>query len=221
MQFGFYAGDKWRVKPNFTLTYGARLDLPYFPDKPQENPIAMTDFGYSTDHGAVATMFSPRVGFNWDLSGTSGKRRQIRGGIGQFVGRTPYVWLSNQYGNTGLDFTSLSVSYNANNKIPFVADPNDQPTSIPGGATGRQTINLVDEDYQFPTVIRGNIALDHDLGFFGLVGTAELLYTSNLKDIFVHEHQLRAVRRHASRRPGRAQEVRHQPERRRAALEHR
>jgi hypothetical protein len=183
MQFGFYAGDKWRVKSNFTLTYGARLDLPYFPDKPRENPIAMTDFGYSTSTVPSATMFSPRVGFNWDLSGQSGRRRQIRGGIGQFVGRTPYVWLSNQYGNTGLDFTSLSVSYGATNKIPFVADPNAQPTAIPGGATGRQTINLVTEDYQFPTVIRGNLALDHDLGVFGLVGTAELLFTKNLKEI--------------------------------------
>jgi hypothetical protein len=185
MQFGFYAGDKWRAKPNFTLTYGARIDMPYFPDKPKDNPIAMTDFGYSTTTVPNATMFSPRVGFNWDLSnGASGKRRQIRGGIGQFVGRTPYVWISNQYGNTGLDFTNLSVSYNVNNKIPFVADPLNQPTTVTGGATGRQTINLVTEDYKFPTVVRGNIALDHDLGFFGLVGTAELLYTKNLKEIF-------------------------------------
>ena len=33
-QFGFYAGDKWRVRSNFMLTYGLRVDLPRFPDKP-------------------------------------------------------------------------------------------------------------------------------------------------------------------------------------------
>jgi outer membrane receptor for ferrienterochelin and colicin len=31
-QFGFYAGDQWRAKPNFTLTYGIRFDKPNFPD---------------------------------------------------------------------------------------------------------------------------------------------------------------------------------------------
>jgi hypothetical protein len=181
-QWGVYAGDKWRVKPNFTLTYGARLDLPRFPDTPRDNPV-MAQFGYSTSTVPTATMFSPRVGFNWDLSGTTGKRRQIRGGIGQFVGRTPYVWMSNQYGNTGLDFTSLSVSYNAANRVPFVADPLNQPTTVTGGSTGRQTINVVDPDYKYPTVIRGNAAIDHDLGFFGLVGTAEFLFTKSLNEI--------------------------------------
>jgi hypothetical protein len=128
-------------------------------------------------------MFSPRAGFNWDLSKGSDKRRQVRGGVGLFTGRTPYVWLSNQYGNTGVDFTSLSVNYSATNKVPFVADPNNQPTTVTGGATGRQTINVIDPDYKYPEVIRANIALDHDIGFFGLVGTAEFLYTTVVKEI--------------------------------------
>ncbi len=182
-QMGFYAGDKWRLAPTFTVTYGARVDLPRFPDTPHANPIAVSDFGYATDVVPAPTMFSPRAGFNWDLSNGSGKRRQIRGGVGLFTGRTPYVWLSNQYGNTGVDFTSLSVSYNVNNKVPFVADPNNQPTTVTGGSTGRQTINMIDPEYKYPEVVRTNIALDHDLGFYGLVGTAEFLYTKNIKEI--------------------------------------
>ena len=163
-----------------------------------------------------ATMFSPRVGFNWDLSGTSGKRRQIRGGIGQFVGRTPYVWLSNQYGNTGLDFTSLSVSYNANNKIPFVADPNAQPTSMPAARPGRQTINLVDDpNYQYPTVIRGEHRARPRPRVLRPRGHRRIPVHEQPEGHLLHEPQLHPVRRHASRRPGRAQEVRHQPERRR------
>ena len=183
-QFGFYAGDKWRVKSNFTLTYGARLDLPRFPDKPSANPLAVSVFNFSTDAVPAPTMFSPRAGFNWDLSNGSGKRRQVRGGVGLFTGRTPYVWLSNQYGNTGVDFTSLSVSYNANNKVPFVNNPLAQPETVTGGATGRQTLNLIDPEYKYPAVIRTNIGLDHDLGVFGLVGTAEFLYTKNVQEIY-------------------------------------
>lgn len=182
-QFGFYAGDKWRIRPDFTLTYGARIDLPHFPDTPHDNPLAITDFGYSTTAVPAPTMFSPRVGFNWDLSkGAAVARRQIRGGVGLFTGRTPYVWLSNQYSNTGVDFTSLSVSYNTSVHVPFVADPNNQPTTVTGGSTGRQTINLIDPNYKFPEVIRGNLALDYDLPF-SMVGTAELLYTKTVKDI--------------------------------------
>ncbi len=182
-QFGFYAGDKWRMRSNFTATYGLRVDLPRFPNTPKANPVSVKDFGYRTDVVAAPIMWSPRLGFNWDMSGGGDRRSQMRGGVAIFTGRTPYVWLSNQYSNTGLDFTSLSVSYNANNKIPFVADPFNQPTTVTGGTTGRQTINLVDPDYKYPTVLRTNLAYDHDLRFLGFVGTAEVVFTRNMKEI--------------------------------------
>ena len=120
-QFGFYAGDQWRVRPKFTLTYGFRFDYPQFPDTPTRNPVSEQYLGYRTDVVPSSKMFSPRVGFNWDLSGA--KRQQVRGGVGLFAGRTPYVWLSNQYGNTGIDFRRLSISYRNTNQIKFIADP--------------------------------------------------------------------------------------------------
>jgi hypothetical protein len=184
-QFGAYAGDRWRLKDNFTLTYGIRFDVPHFPDTPLANPVTVADFGLRTDITPSPMSWSPRVGFNWDLSGGgAGKQRQVRGGIGMFSGRTPYVWLSNQYGNTGVQFTNLAVTFNANNQIPFVADPDNQPTTITGVPTGRQTINLVDPDYQYPQIVRGNLAMDHELPFLGLVGTAEFVFANNVKDIY-------------------------------------
>jgi len=183
-QYGFYAGDKWRAKSNLIITYGVRIDLPRFPEVPHANPVSVADFGYRTDNVASPTMWSPRIGFNWDMTGGSARRSQLRGGIGIFTGRTPYVWLSNQYGNTGVDFTNLSVAYSSSKQIPFVADPNNQPTTVTGGTTGRQTINLVDPEYKFPTILRTNVGYDHGLGIFGLIGTAEVAYTWNLKEIF-------------------------------------
>jgi hypothetical protein len=182
-QFGFYGGDQWRVRSNFLITYGLRVDIPHFPDSPHANALVNQEFNYKTDLVPAPVMWSPRVGFNWNFSGDKGKRAQIRGGIGLFTGRTPYVWLSNQYSNTGVDFTSLAVSYSSSNKIPFVADPNNQPTTVTGGTTGRQTVNVIDPDYKFPTVLRMNAAMDHELGFLGLVGIGEFIYTKNLKDI--------------------------------------
>jgi len=182
-QFGAYAGDQWRIASTFTVTYGVRVDVPRFPDTPHANPLAVAEFGIATNQVPSPTMWSPRAGFNWDLSGGSGNRRQLRGGGGMFTGRTPYVWLSNQYANTGVDFTNLSVNFNAANTIPFVADPQNQPHTVVGGVTGRQTINLIDPQYKYPEIIRGNLAYDREIAF-GLIGSAELLASKNLNDIF-------------------------------------
>jgi hypothetical protein len=123
------------------------------------------------------------VGFNYDIVGDA--KKQLRGGVGIFSGRTPYVWLSNQYGNTGVEFTRIGASFNVNNKIPFVADPRNQPKTVTGATAGAFTneIDVVDPDYDYPRVLRGNVAYDHDLGIWGLVGTVELLGANTLKDI--------------------------------------
>src|SRR5437773_664139 len=100
---------------------------------PSRNPVSETNFGYRTDVVPNLKQWSPRIGFNWNLSNSADVQQQVRGGVGIFSGRTPYVWLSNQYGNTGIDFSRVSVSFNVNNTIKFVSDPNAQPTNV-GGA---------------------------------------------------------------------------------------
>jgi hypothetical protein len=182
-QLGFYVGDVWRVKPRVTLTYGVRLDKPFFPDDPTANPASVAAFGFATDVAPNPTMFSPRAGFNWDLKGDG--KRQLRGGLGIFSGRTPYVWLSNQYGNSGIEFQRIGAGFNANNRIPFVTDPFNQPRTVTGASAGTFTneIDLVDPDYKYPSVFRGNIAYDHDLGLWGMIGTVEFFGSSTLKDI--------------------------------------
>jgi Carboxypeptidase regulatory-like domain len=181
-QLGFYIGDQWRVRRNVTMTSGLRVDIPIFPDKPTANPAAVSNFGYGTDVVPESTMWSPRVGFNWDLSGNG--TEQIRGGIGMFAGRTPYVWLSNQYGNTGIEFTRIGATLATANNIPFVPDAANQPKVVTGAAGSSFTneIDLVDPEYKFPSIVRGNIGYDRQLPW-GLVATAELLFTSNVQEI--------------------------------------
>lgn len=178
-QLGFYAGDQWRVAPRFTLTYGLRYDKPIFPDKPTANPEAAAIYGFATDVVPDTQTLSPRAGFNWDLSDAD-TRQQLRGGFGLFGGRTPYVWLSNQYGNTGIEFRRLNINFNPNNRIPFVADPHNQPTSVGNAATNE--IDVVDPDYDYPQLLRGNIGYDRSLPF-GLIGTVELVFSKTVKDI--------------------------------------
>jgi hypothetical protein len=179
-QWGVYAGDLWRAASGVTLTYGLRIDASRFPDSPRSNPLALSEFGYATDVVPSPVMWSPRAGFNWSLGENRAVRSQIRGGAGLFAGPPPYVWVSNEYANTGLDFTALSLPFAAANRVPFVADPFAQPANV--GGAGRQTINLVDPRFRFPQVLRGNVAYDRDLGVLGLTGSAELLVSKTIDD---------------------------------------
>jgi len=178
-QIGFYAGDQWRMRQNFTLTYGLRWDKPFFPDEPTANPQAVAIYGYATDVVPQTQTWSPRVGFNWDLTKDL-TRQQVRGGIGLFGGRTPYVWLSNQYGNTGIEFRRLQTTFAATNNIAFVADPDNQPTTV--GRASTNEIDVLDPSYDFPSLFRGNLAYDRSLPF-GLTGTVEFLFANDAKDI--------------------------------------
>lgn len=182
-QFGFYAGDLWRVASNVTVNYGLRIDIPSFPDQPNANPAAVANFGYATNVTPDSKMWSPRAGFNWDVAGDG--KQQLRGGLGIFAGRPPYVWISNQFGNTGVDFTRIGASFSTNNKIPFVADPAAQPRVVTGAAAGSFTneIDLIDPNFKYPQLLRGSLGYDRDLGFGGIIATVEGLYGKTLEDI--------------------------------------
>lgn len=187
-QYGLYAGDQWAVQPNLTLTYGLRVDAPYFPDEPSYNPRVYELYGVDTREVASGNLlWSPRVGFNWDVTGEG--KRQLRGGTGVFSGRTPYVWMSNSYGNTGIEFSRISA-FRPGAPIPFNPDPYNQPTSIPGVNLSTNEINAMDPDFEFPQVWRTSLAYDHDLGWWGLIGSVEGIYSKTLKDIMYQDRNL-------------------------------
>jgi len=174
-QLGLYAMDTWNVMPNLNLTIGLRADVPLMPDNPMANPAVETAFGIPTDQNAGGNiLWSPRLGFNWDVF--SDQSTQLRGGIGIFSGRTPYVWISNQYGNTGIELArhrDYSPDF-------FITDPYNQPTSP--FASNASSINLIDEGYRFPQLWRFNLAVDQKLPM-GFVGTVEFVYSKSINEI--------------------------------------
>ena len=114
-QWAFYVQDEIAVNDQFTLTLGLRSDLPlYFntQDKIQENIDRSggyePDISYYDKDGnelklnslelpEQKPLLSPRLGFNYDLHGD--QTAQIRGGVGIFTGRFPFVWIGNQVAN--------------------------------------------------------------------------------------------------------------------------
>jgi hypothetical protein len=177
-QWGLYAGDQWRVNNKLTLTLGVRFDLPRLTDQPTYNPLVDTTFGIdTTDVPTNNLMISPRLGFNWNPSGAG--KDQIRGGIGVFAGRTPFVWISNAYGGTGIEITGLSSS-----NVPFNPDPNNPPKNFPPG-TAAISVDTVDPDFKFPQVLRSTLAYDRELPY-GIRGTVEFMFTKTLEDVFYY-----------------------------------
>ncbi len=64
---------------DLTSIYGLRVDVPYFPDDPTRNPVTRAVFGLAPTRSPTASvLWSPRVGFNWDIGGTGSE--QFRGG---------------------------------------------------------------------------------------------------------------------------------------------
>ncbi|MCJ7526181.1 MAG: TonB-dependent receptor [Candidatus Aminicenantes bacterium] len=186
MQLGAYAGDNWAVMPNLTLTLGLRLDVPIINDTPTANPLVEQIYGVKTDQAASGNLlFSPRVGFNWDVN--NDKKTQVRGGIGIFSGRTPYVWISNQFNNSGMEFTRYSL-YNPT--FSFVNDPNNQPESGTGLVPGISEVDIIDKNFTYPQVLRTNIAVDQELPL-GIIGTLEFIYSKNVNEILYQNLNLR------------------------------
>ncbi|HEX7356414.1 MAG TPA: carboxypeptidase regulatory-like domain-containing protein [Ignavibacteriaceae bacterium] len=182
-QLGFYIQDEWTMFPTFKLTFGVRAEIPFLPTEPGVNDSVSKYFsGYSTgDVPSGNVMFSPRLGFNWDIFGN--RSTQVRGGVGVFTGRIPYVWMSNNYGNTGLLTAQINQATGGN--VGFSVDPYNQPgVGDPGtGApTVRSEIDLVDPEFKWPQILRANLGIDQELPW-GMIGTLEFMYSKSINDL--------------------------------------
>ncbi|MBL0174260.1 MAG: TonB-dependent receptor [Ignavibacteria bacterium] len=194
MQIGGYVQDEWSGIDRLKLTFGVRMDVPMFPDKPAFNAKIDTVFGVGgigTDKVPDASLlFSPRLGFNWDVTGD--RTTQVRGGAGVFSGRVAYVWVSNQYGNTGVEFGRVDVSNRPAGFFTTDVANQPRPGVTPGlSAVSTSEVNLTDKDFKMPQLARLNLAVDQQLPF-GIIGTLEGLYSKAMNDMLYQDINLGA-----------------------------
>jgi hypothetical protein len=186
-EYAFFAQDKWRIRNNLNITFGFRVDLPVFENKFDANPnvinLAFRD-GKHYDVGAkpgTNPLFSPRVGFNWDVF--NNQKTQVRGGIGSFSGPPPFVWVSNQASNNGVQFGSFNNTINPATGLPYIfkADIN---AYRPSSSAALTSYNLVftDKDFKYPQVLKSSIAVDQKLPK-DFVVTAEFSYSKDLNAV--------------------------------------
>ena len=173
--------DKWRVTPDFTLTYGLRLDETIYKQAMTDNPYfdalkfangAQYNIGKAPTNNVLV---SPRIGFNWNPKGD--KTLQIRGGTGIFAGPPPFVWISNQASNNGIQFGSFTVANKTFNTNPDVY----RPTA--GAANTSYSTALVANNFKYPTAWKSSLAIDKKLDGGWVIG-AEYNYTQDLNAVY-------------------------------------
>lgn len=198
-QLGVYVQDEYRASDRLRLTAGVRLDVPKVTTNPRFAPDVFDTTLPAVEqfhelHGArpgrtpaAQLYFSPRLGFNYDAQANGAT--VLRGGVGVFTGRVPFVWPGGMFLNNGAN-TGIFARFGRNE---FRPDPSQglrlDQDPIPSGR-----LEIFEEDFRYPSVLRSSLGLDQRLPY-GFVGTLEGQYTKTLSNVTVTNVNLRPANR--------------------------
>lgn len=200
-----FVQDTWYATSNLTLTFGVRADKPSTSPNPPYNECfaaapgtanAACGSGYTGGFGIDNTrtygsgyMIQPRFGFNYTFDWE--RPAQLRGGVGLFQGDAPQVWVGNAYSSTGMNYISYQnlacvdtspADGRCDNGVQFSAD--GMNPSIPASGAGVRNVNVIGDDFKLPSVWKANLAFDHELPWYGIVASAEVLFTQVKDGLF-------------------------------------
>lgn len=175
LSFGYgslYAQDEWSINELFRLTYGLRIEMPFYLNKLDDNPSNYKEYEFKDGRKIDLAkwpnskpLFSPRVGFNWDVNGD--QSFQVRGGSGLFTGLLPFVWFTNQPTNSGViqntvelreDRVPEDFNFSTNYKDVIARYPDLFPNAPSDGLPG--SLCFVDPEFKLPQVWRSTLAAD-------------------------------------------------------------
>lgn len=200
-QAGAYAQDEIAFSNKFKLIYGVRADKPVYLEQPLANPavsaLQLPDAegkmtSYTTGAWPKSSMlWSPRVGFRWDVYGD--KSLIIRGGTGIFTGRIPFVWYTNMPTNSGMYQFGANVTKAASLvNYRFNPDPDFYKNTFPtvAGTSVPSNIVVMDPNFKFPQIARTNIAFDKQFDK-GWTLTMEAILTKDINAVRMRNANLK------------------------------
>lgn len=179
---GIFGQAKWDVNSRLNFNFGVRFEFSEAPIRPALNTtlLAKTGFKNTGSLDGVQTI-SPRVGYNYAVD--ADRTMQLRGGVGHFLGRSPWVFFSNSFGNTGVG-TFTRSSADATNPLPntlggYLAtfDPANPIGTGVDNPTLRRAVAFNDDKITLPAVWRANFAVDRRITALNSVLSFEVVYS--------------------------------------------
>lgn len=186
-ELGFYLQDRWSMGGGLQLTYGVRATLPLIFNSPTANnefnasEIARRNDVRIGDVPRSQLLISPRIGLSWMRDYASG-RLSVDGGVGVFTGQVPFVWIVNNYSNTGVEQKGLRlVAPTSGGEIVESAANFSVKPSPTSQSNTTFMLNAMDRKFRYPQNLKANVAV----GFTttdGWMLRAEALYTKTLQN---------------------------------------
>ena len=208
MQGSVYAQDEMNLSDRFKLSVGLRVEVPWYPSIALYNTnkefeqgwddadgvhhsIAdgegNTMYGLSTaDMPKARVNFSPRLGFNWDLTGE--RKYIIRGGSGLYTGRLPFVWIVSTVGNSNC-LQNQYINSNEETQISFYTSPteiinNNSNLLLTGDLPAPQSTTIMDKNLRMPQTWKSSLAFDITIPG-NIKFTAEGIYNKDIASVAV------------------------------------
>ena len=150
-----------------------------------------TMYGMSTaDMPKARVNFSPRLGFNWDLTGD--RKYILRGGSGLYTGRLPFVWIVSAVGNSNC-LQNQYINSNEETQIHFPEAGNTTPNGIinansdlllTGDLPAPQSTTIMDKNLRMPQTWKSSLAFDATLPG-DIKATIEGIYNKDITSVAV------------------------------------
>lgn len=184
-ELNLYLQDRWALGRGLQLTYGLRATLPLIFNRPTPNDSFNSGdiaHRYGVRIGDVPRaqlLLSPRVGLSWTKDYESG-RLSVDGGVGLFTGQVPFVWIVNNYSNTGVEQKGLRLSAKTDGGeiVESAAHFSVKPSPTTQSNT-QFMLNAMNRKFRYPQNLKASVSV----GFATDDGwrlQAEALYTKTL-----------------------------------------
>lgn len=203
-QISVYAQDEFMLNERLNIIAGLRIDIPQYITEPVANPFSSgltlldeddnTETVKQDEFPESNLLFSPRVGFNYDVRGD--RSLQLRGGTGIFTGRLPFVWIGNVISNPGVNPNLYNPAVGGDiNPDHETDDGADREGALKDTRSILQTsfdVNAMDPDFKWPQVWTTNLAVDAELPW-DLLGTFEMVYGKDINAIYMRNADVPTV----------------------------
>ena len=178
-ELNLYVQDRWSLGRELQLTYGLRATLPLIFNSPTPNDsfnngVIAQRYGIRIgDVPRAQLLLSPRVGVAWGRDYEWG-RLSVDGGVGVFTGQVPFIWVVNNYSNTGVEQKGLKLTGADAEGVKFSTTPS--PTTA---SNTRFMLNAMNDKFRYPQNLKANVTVGLALRD-GWRANMEALYTKTL-----------------------------------------